>query len=347
VPPPNNIQKDLTIRDLAVMLGLSSATISRALNSDPQVNKKTRKRVFDLAEKLGYQANAYAKQLRNGRSNTLGCIVPSLDNYIYSTIVSGIERTARREDYSIVVMQSDNSHDQEADCAAWLFNRRIDGLLVVPAKGAYDLHHLQPFVRKNIPVVLLDRYANEPGFINLCVDNRAAGYEMTRHLLAQGAKRIVHLTSDTALPAYTQRYEGYKMALGEAHLQLKEPYIIRCGLSPEDGIAAAETIYRWKQKPDAIFAAGDHCAVACLTRLQKKGLRVPMDIAIAGFDNDPVGLATDPPLTSMHYPGRQTGETAVRQLINHLHGGAAAKRIDTIVLRSDLVIRASTQLIED
>jgi len=258
---------------------------------------------------------------------------------------SGIERTARHEDYSIVVMQSDHSHDQEADCAAWLFNKRIDGLLVVPAKG--DLHHLQPFVRKNIPVVLLDRFANEPGFINLCVDNRAAGYEMTRHLLAQGARRIVHLTSDTALPAYAQRCEGYKMALGEAQLQLKQPYIIRCGLSPEDGIAAAETIYRWKQKPDAIFAAGDHCAASCLAALQKKGLRIPTDIAIAGFDNDPVGLATDPPLTSMHYPGRQAGETAVHQLINHLHGGAAAKRIDTIVLRSDLVIRASTQLIEN
>jgi LacI family transcriptional regulator len=345
VPPPHN-PKDLTIRDLAVMLGLSSATVSRALNSDPLVTHKTRKRVFDLAEKLGFRANAYAKQLRNGRSNTIGCIVPRLDNYIYSTIVSGIERTARLEEYSIVVMQSDHSHDQESDCAAWLFSKRIDGLLVVSAKDVYDLHHLQPFVRKNTPVVLFDSYANEPGFINLCVDNRAAGYDMTRHLLAQGARRIVHITSDTAMPAYLQRYEGYKMALDAAQVQPKEQYIIRCGLGPEDGIAAAEAIYRWKQKPDAIFVAGDHCAVACLTTLQKKGLRIPTDIAIAGFDNDPIGLAIDPQLTSMHYPARQAGETAVHQLMNQLHGSPAGKMVDTIVLRSDLVVRGSSQVID-
>lgn len=341
--PPNN-QKDLTIRDLAVLLGLSSATISRALNNDPLVNKTTQKRVFDLAEKLGYQGNQHAKQLRNGRSNTIGCIVPRLDNYIYSTIVSGLEKAARREDYSVVVMQSDHSHQLEADCASWLFNKRIDGLLIIPSKD--DLNHLQPFVKKNIPVVLLDRQGNEPGFINLCVDNCAAGYEMTRHLLAQGAKHIVHITSDTSLPAYAGRCQGYKKALAEARIPVKEEYILRSALSPEDGAAAAEKISRWKQKPDAIFAASDHCAVACLAALQKKGIRIPTDIAIAGFDNDPVALATDPPLTSMHYPGRQTGETAVQQLMHDLHGGPAAKRIGTIVLRSDLVIRGSTQIIE-
>ncbi len=328
------------------MLGLSSATVSRALNNDNLVTNKTRKRVFDLAEKLGYRANEHAKLLRNGRSNIIGCIVPKLDNYIYSTIVSGIEKAARREDYSIVVMQSDYSRELEADCASWLFNKRIDGLLVVWAKGACDLLYLQPFIRKNIPVVLLDRYGNDPGFINVCVENRAAGYEMTRHLLVQGAKRIVHITSDTSLPAYIQRCEGYKIALGEARVQAKEQYIIRCGLRPEDGVAAAEAIYRWKQKPDAIFAAGDHCAVACLTALQKRGIRVPEEIAIAGFDNDPVSLASDPQLTTMRYPGRQVGEIAVHQLMHRLHCGAAAKMVDTIVLRSDLIIRGSSQLIE-
>lgn len=338
--PPNN-QKELTIRDLALMLGLSSATISRALNYDPLVNKKTRKRVFDLAEKLGYQGNEHAKLLRKGRSNTLGCIVPKLDNYIYSSIVSGFEKAARREEYSIVVMQSDHSRELEADCTGWLFNKRIDGLLVIPAKD--DLHHLQPFVKKNIPVVLLDHSAGVPGFINLCVDNYTAGHEMTRHLLARGARRIVHITSDTSLPAYAQRCKGYKMALEAAQIQLKEQYIINCGLSPEDGIAAAETIFRWKQKPDAIFAATDHCAVACLATLQKKGIRIPADIAVAGFDNDPVALATDPQLTTMRYPGRQVGETAVHQLIHQLHDMNVAKTVGTIVLRSDLIIRGSTQ----
>jgi LacI family transcriptional regulator len=345
VQSPNN-QKDITIRDLAVMLGLSSATISRALNNETVVSKKTRNRVFDLAEKLGYRVNEHAKLLRNGRSNTIGCIVPKLDHYLWPSIVAGIEKAARREEYIVIVMQSDGDGELEADCANLLFNKRIDGLLVVSTAITGDLPHFRRFLQKDIPVVLLDRDGDDEGFIKLNMDNRTAGYEMTRHLLAQGRKRIVHITSDTPSPAYLQRYQGYIKALEEAGIAVNAQYIIKCGLRTVDGIAAAEMIHGWKQKPDAIFVAGDHCAAACLSALQKKGHRIPADIAITGFGNDPVGMATNPPLTSIRFPGRQAGETAVHHLMHRLNCAAAGKMLDTIVLKGELVIRGSSQLID-
>jgi LacI family transcriptional regulator len=345
VQSPNN-QKDITIRDLAVMLGLSSATISRALNNDIVVSKKTRNRVFDLAEKLGYRVNEHAKLLRNGRSNTIGCIVPKLDHYLWSSVVAGIENAARREEYSVIVMQSEGDRELEADCANLLFNKRIDGLLVVSTAIAGDLRHFRSFLQKDVPVVLLDRYGDDEGFIKLNIDNRTAGYEMTRHLLGQGRKKIVHITSDTPLPAYLQRYEGYKKALEEAGIAVNQQYIIKCGLRPADGIAVAEMIHGWKQKPDAIFAGSDHCAAACLSALQKKGIRVPKDMAIAGYGNDPVGMATHPTLTTIRYPGRQAGESAVHHLVERLNCASASKLLDTIVLKSELVIRESSQSID-
>jgi LacI family transcriptional regulator len=335
-------QKEVTIRDLAVMLALSTATVSRALNDDSSVKKQTKKRVFELAEKFGYRSNDHAKNLRNGYSQTVGCIVPGLDNHFISTIIAGMEKAARRDDYSLVVMQSHGLADTEAFCANFLFNKRVDGLIVAVSKEMDGLANFGPFIQKNIPVVLLGHAGEDPRFVNVTVDHRRAGYDMTRHLLAQGRRRIVHITPHLPQPSHTRRCEGYLQALAEAGIAAKGQYIIKGGLSREDGMDVAEEIGRLKQRPDAIFAANDHSAVGCMMRLRTKGIRIPKDIVIAGFGNDPVASVTDPGLTTMSYPGHQIGEAAVTQLVHRLYGPAASKMVGAILLRSSLVVRGST-----
>lgn len=334
--------KEITIRDLAVRLSLSVATVSRALNHDGCVRHRTKQRVLQMAEELGYRTNDHARVLRNGRSQTIGCIVPGLDDPITSMIVSSIEKSARFREYCLVVMQSHGCKDLEGDCADILLGKRVDGLVVSSADGQDDVRRLRPYIQKNIPVVLLENAANEQGFVNILTDNRRAAYEMTRHLLATGRKRIVHITSDGSFLGHAARCEGYRQALTEAGLPVNERHIIRCDMTRQDGMKVAEALWQWKERPDAIFAADDRCAAGCILALKKREVHIPVGMAVAGFGNDTASSASDPELTTVGYPGRQMGEAAVDQLMCRMQGSISARLVHTILLRSSLIIRKST-----
>jgi len=339
----SDTSKEITIYDLAARLGLSIATISRALNGDAAVSVRTKKRVLELAASLGYRMNDSARMLRNGRSNTIGTIVPKLDTHRMATIVSAMEETARQKDYCLLVMQSQGSKEIEASCANVLFNKRVDALIVASSEEtAGDLQHFASFVQKDIPVILLDNGEERPPFVNLSIDNYKAGYEMTRHLVAGGCRQIVHITSNSSLPVFTGLCAGYKQAMTESGLSVKDHHIIPCGLTREDGINAIGSIWQQREKPDAIFAASDECAAGCISALKEKGIGIPREMAVAGFGNDPVSLATEPQLTTVHYPGYHIGRAAVNQLIDQLREKAAGRTVGTIFLRSELIVRKST-----
>jgi LacI family transcriptional regulator len=337
--------KDVTIRELAARLALSTATVSRALNQDSGVKKQTRKRVFELAKSLGYRTNDHAKNLRNGRSQMIGCIVPRLDNYLISTVIAGMETAARREEYCMMVMQAHGSAETEAFCTNFLFNKRVDGLMVVSSGAGGEPLIYRPFIQKNLPVILLGHAERAPGSVNVLVDDRRAGYEMTQHLLAQGRRRIVHITSDGPGKVYSDRFEGYKRALADAGIPVAPQYIMKCGLTSADGIAAAAAICQLQPLPDAIFAASDRCAAGCLMLLNSRGVRVPAQIAVGGFDDDPVASVVQPGLTTMSYPGRLLGETAVNQMMRYDGPNTLNNSVETILLRSRIVIRGSTVII--
>lgn len=170
-------QKDITIYDLADRLGLSIATISRALNDDPSVSPRTKKRVSDLAAAVGYRMNDGARMLRSGRSNIIGCIVPRLDTHRMSSIVSAMEAAARQQEFCLVVMQSQGSEETEASCANLLFNKRVDALVVIPSGSTTgSMQHFIPFIQKDIPIALVDRKDEKYPFVNIFTDNHRAGY---------------------------------------------------------------------------------------------------------------------------------------------------------------------------
>jgi len=334
--------RDVTIYDLAERLEVSVATVSRALKNDPVVSKKTKKRVVELAEKMGYRSNHFARNLRKQRTDTIGVMVPRLNSSFMSTVIAGIENVANAEGYNLIITQSSESFEKEIAGAKTMFNNRVDGLLVSLANESENLDHFEMFSKKNIPVVFFDRTEDHERFTDILIDNRKAAYEITTHLIRQGCKRIMHITSSLKRNVYAERLAGYRQALEENNLPAGKDDLIITSLSMEDGENIAQKIAAMHQRPDGIFVSNDNCAAGCVIGLKNAGIRVPQDIAVAGFNNDPVSRVVEPNLTTINYPGYEMGETAARILINHLNGVLPIHTTNSVLLRSELIVRGSS-----
>jgi len=335
-------EKEVTIYDIASKLNISIATVSRALKNDPVVNKKTKKKIIDLAEKIGYRSNHFARNLRNQRTDTIGVIVPRLNSYFMSTVIAGIESVANAKGFNLIISQSSESAAKEKASSRTMFNNRVDGLLVSLSYDTDDISQFDSFFKKKIPVIFFDRVPEHRQSTNILIDNRKAAYEAVSHLIAQGNNKIVHVTATPKRNVYIDRLQGYKQALAEHNINFKEEYIIIGDLSQQAGVDAAEIIAKMDPLPDAVFVANDNCAVGCMITLKQKGIRIPGDIAFVGFNNDPVSKVIDPNLTTINYPGYEMGEVAARNLIAHLKGVFTIRTTNTIFLRSELIIRASS-----
>lgn len=340
-------EKEITIYDIANKLNISVATVSRALKDDPVVSKKTKKRIAELAEEMGYRSNHFARNLRSQTTNTIGVIVPRLDSHFMSTVISGIENVANSEEYNLIISQSSESFEREMANAKTMFNSRVDGLLVSLAYDTEGLNHFDVFFKRNIPLIFFDRVVEHENCTNILIDNRRAGNEATNHLIKQGCTRIVHITATPKRNVYVDRLEGYKQALLQSNIPFNEDYLIISNLSQEAGKAAAAKILQMKPLPDALFVANDNCAVGCMLALKQAGIKIPGDIAFVGFNNDPVSMVIEPNLTTINYRGYEMGEVAARNLINHLNGTATIRSTNTIILRSELIVRASSMKIDE
>jgi LacI family transcriptional regulator len=334
--------KEITIYDIAKKLKISPATVSRGLQDHPAISKKTKKRIFDLADEIGYRQNHFARNLRSQKTETIGLIVGKLNSNFQSAAISGIEHVANSEGYNLIISQSSEQFVKEAANAKIMFNSRVDGLLVSLAYDTNDLEHFDVFFKKNIPVIFFDRVMAHPNSTCILIDNKKAAYEATKHLIEQGCKRIVHITAMPRQNVYVDRLEGYKKALTEHKIKFKEDNVIIGDLSQEAGMIAAEQILKMKPLPDGIFVANDSAAVGCMLSLKEKGVRIPDDIAIVGFNNDPVSKVIEPNLSTINYNGYEIGVVAARHLINHLNGTSDVHATDIIMLRSEFIIRASS-----
>ena len=335
-------EKEITIYDIAKHLNISATTVSRGLKDHPTINKNTRRKIFDAARQLGYQSNTFASSLRSKKTHTLGVIVPRLNSYFMSSVLSGMEDAASRKGYNLIISQSLESFEKERANANTMFNKRVDGLLISLAYDTEDIGHLSPFFNKGIPVIFFDRAHPHIESTSIVIDNFKAAYDVTKHLLEQGCRRIMHLGGNTLRNVYAERLNGYKQALAEQDIKFNEKLVYISNLSEDAGTKAAEHILQLKQKPDAVFAANDTSAVYCMLRLFEAGISIPADIAFAGFNNDPISKVIQPNLTTINYPGYAVGESAVNNMINHLEGVSSTRTTNTIVLRSDLIIRESS-----
>lgn len=280
--------------------------------------------------------------IRTQRTNTIGVIVPRLNSYFMATVIAGIENIANSEGYNLIISQSSESAQKEMNSARTMFNNRVDGLLVSLAYDTDKLTHFEPFIKKNIPLVFFDRVEDHANCLNILINNKKAAYEATTHLISQGRRRIVYITATPKRNVYIHRLEGYKEALADQKIPFREEYVLVSNLSQEAGAEAANLIRQMDPLPDAVFVANDNCAVGCMVALKQSGILIPGDIAFVGFNNDPVSTVVEPNLTTINYPGYEMGQVAARNLIDHLNGASSITTTNTIILRSELIIRESS-----
>lgn len=337
------MEKEITIYDLAEKLNISPATVSRGLQDHPAISKKTKKRIQELAEQIGYRSNQFARNLRSKQTLTLGVIVPRLDSFFVSTVIAGMEDATVNHGYKLIITQSSESAAKEASSAKTLYNSRVDGLLVSLAVDTETLEHFDTFFQKKIPLVFFDRVLAHDQCLEVLIDNRKAAYEATRHLIAQGCTKLVHITAPPKRNVYADRLAGFKQALAEAGLPFSEDQLLIGNLRQNDGHQAATAILSRAEKPDGIFVANDYCAAACVASLKKAGLRIPEDIAIVGFNNDPVCTVVAPNLSTINYPGYEMGHIAATNLIQKLNGNVDFDTTNSILLRAELVVRESSK----
>jgi len=336
-------EKEITIYDIAKHLNISATTVSRGLKDHPAINKNTRKKIFEAAKHLGYRSNTFASSLRSKKTFTIGVIVPRLNSYFMSSALAGMEDAASRENYNLIISQSLENAEKELANAHTMFNKRVDGLLVSLAYDTENIHHFDPFFKKGIPVVFFDRIYPHIDSTSIVIDNCRAAYDVTKHLIQQGCKKIMHLGGNLLRNVYADRLNGYKQALRDHHIAVDEKKLVYISkLSEEAGVKAAELILKMSSKPDAVFSANDTAAVFCMMKLKEAGVCIPNDIAFAGFNNDPISKIIEPNLTTVSYSGYAIGEAAVTTLINHLNGVSSIKTTNSIILRSDLIIRGSS-----
>lgn len=335
-------QKEVTIYDIARKLNISSATVSRALKDDPVVSKKTRKKIFDLAEEMGYRSNLFARNLRQKSTNTIGVIVHELNSTFITSVLAGIEKITTEAGYDLIIAHSSESYTKEAANARNLFHKRVDGLIASLAFDTTDLNHYKRFREKGVPVVFFDRVEQDGNNTVVIIDNYQCGYTATKHLIEQGCTRIAHVTSSLKRNVYSQRHRGYRDALTDNGITYDESLVLVNDLSEKAGVESARKILEMEQRPDGIFFTNDFVAAVSMRTLKEHDIRIPEDIAIVGFNNDAISKIIEPALTTINYPGMDMGEIAAINLINHLKGLSDIQQTNTIIVRSELIVRGSS-----
>ncbi|WP_310588065.1 LacI family DNA-binding transcriptional regulator [Dyadobacter tibetensis] len=338
-----NMEKEVTIYDIAELLQLSAATVSRALNDHPAINIKTRQKVNAKALELGYRSNTFASNLRKKTTQTLGVIVPRLNSHFMSSVLAGMEVVANKAGYHMLISQSLESFQNEKSNVRTMFNNRVDGLLVSLAYDTETYDHFAGFVKKKVPLLFFDRVTDYLGCPGIVIDNIKAGQEATEHLIQQGCVRILHVTGNLLRNVYADRLAGYRQALRKAGIEVREELVVVNDLSAEAGVDLAQAIMHMEHRPDGVFVSSDVCAVNCMKTLQGAGYQLPEDIAFVGFNNDHVSEIIEPKLTTIDYPGKQMGELAVSTMINHLKGIQAIDSTSSITMHTRLIVRASSQ----
>lgn len=335
-------EKEVTIYDIAKKLKVSAATVSRGLQDHPAISKKTKKRIFDMVTEMGYRTNHFARNLRVQQTKTIAVLVHELNSNFITSVLAGIEKVTAEEGYDIIIAHSSESYEKEVANVKNLFDKRVDGLIASLAFDTADLDHFQPFVDKGVPVLFFDRVEQDGSSTVVIIDNAKCGYLATEHLIKQGCKRIAHVTSSLNRNVYSQRYKGYRDALFDHKIPVDENLVIIQDLSEKSGVDAALKILKMKPLPDGIFVTNDFVAAVCMRTLKEHGVSIPDDIAIVGFNNDAVGTLIEPALSTINYPGQDVGEIAARNLINHLRGVTNLHQTNTIIVRSELIVRKSS-----
>lgn len=331
-----------TIKDLAKALNLSPSTVSRALRDHPDISPLTKKRVSSLAGQLDYHPDSIAQSLQTKKTKTIGVIVPEIKQPFFASVINGIEEFAFAAGYTIIVCQSNETYDREVVYTRSLVSHRVAGLLVSISQTTQNVDHFKVLQRRNVPVVFFDRVSDEIEASRVVVDDYNGAFDVVDHLIKSGYRRIAHLAGPANLSISKFRLKGYTDALKQADLPFDGELVVHGGLDEADGIDGFRELLNLQALPDAVFAVNDPVATGAFMTIKAHGLKIPADIALAGFSNTHMTSLLDPPLTTVEQPSYEIGKTAAQLLMEQINSNDENFVPRFKVLKTHLIVRGST-----
>jgi LacI family transcriptional regulator len=330
-----------TIQDVAKRAGVAAITASRVVNSSGYASQEVRERVLQAAAELGYVPNTLARSLRSRRSDTLALVLTDITNPFFTTVARGVEDAASDAGYMVIFCNTDESEEEERKYINVLLQKRVDGILLVPARDG--LQSLRAAREQRIPIVVLDRRlpdGEQTGRADVVrCDSRGGAYDLTRLLLNLGHRRIALLNGPGAVSTAADRAAGFHDALDEAGLRAGAA-VLSGSFTQVSGAEMARQALQRNPQPTALIAGNNFIAIGALNALRELGLRVPEDIALAGFDDLPPALVTFPFLTVASQPAYAMGQAATRLLLERLNG--CQDDFFEVVLPVELIVRGSS-----
>ncbi|MBT1703783.1 LacI family DNA-binding transcriptional regulator [Chryseosolibacter indicus] len=332
-----------TIHDIARELKIAASTVSRALNGSPRISQQTKDSVLSVAKQLNYQPHKLAAALRNGRSNIIGIIVPTADRNFFGSIVRGVEEVAMNANYQVIICQTYENPAKEAAAVEALINSRVDGIITSFSKNTVNFDHFLKAKRQGIPVISFDRTNDDLDISKVLIDDFKGAYKATEHLIQQGCKRIGHFTSFQNVSIYKERRRGYLAALEHYSLPLVNELIVESNMQLEDGRRSMQKLLDERISVDGVFSSSDLGAMGALQVLKEHGIRVPDEVAIVGFSNDPFTLFSDPPISSVDQHCLRMGNIACEIFLDEVKlNGQAEFSPRKVVLMPELIVRGSS-----
>lgn len=335
-----------TIKDIAKALGLSTSTVSRALNGSYEIGAETKKLVLEYAEKVNYRPNPIALSLKEQKSHSIGVVVCEVANNYFSQAINGIESIAYNRGYHVIITQTHESFERETVNVEHLLSRHVDGLLVSLSAETTDTSQYKYLHDKGFPIVFFDRVANDVETHKVIANNFKGTLEATELLINTGFTRIAHLTSSDNLVITRERLDGFKAALSAHGLPFHSGYLKHCnhgGMIEEEVEIALKELLALPNRPEAIFIASDRLTISCMHILKRLGVKVPDDIAIAGFTNSDEAELFEPSLTVVRQPAFQMGQIATELLIKTIESKRPVEEYDIQHLDTRLIPRSSSK----
>jgi LacI family transcriptional regulator/LacI family repressor for deo operon, udp, cdd, tsx, nupC, and nupG len=335
----------LTMKDIARELGISVATVSRALKDSPRISEERRRMIQQYAREHNFYPNVIGAALRHSRvasSKVIGVIVPEFTHYYFSSVLTGIEEAAIARGYYIMVALSNEQYEREARICEMFHRQKVCGVIVSQAKDTQSYEHFQKLIDSGIPMVFYDRICTGVNASRVVVDDYMGAFNAVTYLIETGCRRIAFYGAPMQLEISKNRFNGYKDALLKRGLKFDE-HLMRICDNRQDAELITPELFDGDYYPDSFFAVNDDTAIGILYTVKRMGLRVPEDISICGFTNGQRAVACDPMLTTVEQRGKRVGEEAAEILIDKVEGHSPLDKVEKRVVRTRLIIRGTTR----
>lgn len=337
--PIENVYKNISLKKVAEKAGVSIATVSRVINNSPNVNPQTRIKIEKIIKDLKYSPNRVAKRLRNrnASSNLLGVLIPDIQNPFYVEVLRGIEDVAYKNKYALIMCNFAQDEKKESLYLDILQSESIDGLIAAPThEKDQNVIHL---VKGGLPIVCVDRGLVDVDVDVVQVENKKGAYTAVDHLAKKGYKRIAYISGIPKIPSSRDREQGYKDALTDNNLTIDKELIKYGDSRHESGVKLCKELLALPNPPDAIFTGNNLITLGALETIHTKGLNIPKDIAIVGFDDMYWSISLNPPLTAVRQPAYEIGKCAAEQLISRIN--SPERPTSHMILKTELMVRNS------